>query len=80
MNFNKIFLFLIIIFVVTNCSNTTQISIKKDNLIIENQYSNKGFALIYNEGLYKDKSISKNLIIIIFNISEIKKIIIKSQI
>ena len=61
MNFNKIFLFLIIIFVVTNCSNTTQISIKKDNLIIENQYSNKGFAIIYNEDLYKDKSISKKL-------------------
>ena len=42
-----------------NCSNTS--ITKKDNNIINKRYSNKGFTLIYNENLYKDKIISKKI-------------------
>tara|TARA_A100001011_G_scaffold393686_1_gene484192 strand:+ start:1125 stop:1880 length:756 start_codon:yes stop_codon:yes gene_type:complete len=56
-----IYKFLIFVFLIllNNCSNTS--ITKKDNNIINKRYSNKGFTLIYNENLYKDKIISKKI-------------------
>ena len=44
----------------TNCTTT---NLKKDklNTVFDNSYSNKGFALIYNESLFNNKIISKKI-------------------
>jgi hypothetical protein len=51
-------LFLCILF--TNCTNTN-LKKNKSNNIFDNSYSNKGFALIYNNSLFDNKIISKKL-------------------
>ena len=59
MNCKKVILILTLIFI-TNCTTTIQknnINIKS----IEDQYSNKGFTMIYNEDLFKKKIISKKI-------------------
>ena len=44
----------------TNCS-TYNIQKKNINLQTYKGYSNKGFAIVYNENLYKQKIISKKI-------------------
>ena len=54
--FYRNILFIVIFFLLSNCKTTTFINNKTFNenqiLIPENNFSNKGFALIYNENLY----------------------------
>ncbi len=57
MNFKK--LIICIIFFFHSCT-TIELEKSKKNIILE-KFENKGFALIYNETLYKDKIISKSL-------------------
>ena len=59
MFYKSIFIFLISI-MLTNCTTT---NLKKDklNTVFDNSYSNKGFALIYNESLFNNKIISKKI-------------------
>ena len=45
---------------ISNCTTTTLID-KKPNKNIVKGYSNKGFALVYNENLFKQKIISKKI-------------------
>ena len=53
-------LFIIIFLFLTNC--TTEISVKnKANNVMVNAYSNKGFALVYSENLYKKKIVNKKI-------------------
>ena len=53
-------LFIIIIISLSNCSTTS--SVKKDtNIILNNSYSNKGFALIYNKNLFEQKIVNKKI-------------------
>jgi len=58
--FYKNILFTIILLFLTNCSTETLVK-NKPNIIMVNAYSNKGFALIYNEDLYKQKIITKKI-------------------
>ena len=55
----KIFLFFIILFV-SNCTAINQTKIQTSQLL-EDPYINKGFALIYNKDLLKEKIISKKI-------------------
>ena len=55
----KIFLFFIILFV-NNCTAINQTKILTSQLL-EDPYINKGFALIYNENLLKEKIISRKI-------------------
>ena len=55
----KIFLFFIILFV-SNCTAINQTKIQTSQLL-EDPYINKGFALIYNENLLKEKIISSKI-------------------
>jgi len=56
----KKFLFFIFFLLTNNCVSNTTLNNKID-VNIQNQFSNKGFALIYNEQLFTDKIISKKL-------------------
>jgi hypothetical protein len=58
--FYKNFLFIIIILFLTNCTTGNLIK-NKPNTVIVNSYSNKGFALVYSEELYKKKIVSKKI-------------------
>ena len=58
--FCKNFLLIIICVFLSNCSTTTLVK-NKPNKIIVSGYSNKGFALIYNEDLYIKKIVNKKL-------------------
>ena len=58
--FYKNFLFLTIFLFLTNCTTGTSVK-NKLNIITVNAYSNKGFALVYNEELYKQKVINKKI-------------------
>ena len=58
--FYKKLLLLILFLLLSNCTAGTLVN-KKQNKIFLNAYSNKGFALIYNEDLYKKKIISKKI-------------------
>ena len=58
--FYKNFLYIIIFLFLTNCTTTT-VTKNKPKESLANGYSNKGFALIYNENLYKQKIISKKI-------------------
>ena len=52
---------LIFIFIfLTNCTATSLVK-KKNNVLMINPYVNKGFALIYNEKLYRQKIVSKKI-------------------
>ena len=55
----KIFLFFIILFV-SNCTAINQTKIQTSQLL-EDPFVNKGFALIYNENLLKEKIISRKI-------------------
>ena len=44
----------------SNCKTTTLVK-NKPNITTINAYSNKGFALVYNENLYKQKIVSKKI-------------------
>ena len=58
--FYKNFLLLSILLFLSNCTNVNLIK-NKTNIILDNGYSNKGFALIYSEELYNQKIISKKI-------------------
>jgi len=55
----KIFLFFIMLFV-SNCATINQTKIQTSQLL-EDPFVNKGFALIYNENLLKEKIISNKI-------------------
>ena len=56
----KNFLLILIILILNSCSASNLTENKKD-FIFKDNYSNKGFALIFNEKLYNNKIISKKL-------------------
>jgi hypothetical protein len=58
--FYKNILFIFICIFLSNCTTTTSYNNKQNNIIV-NGYSNKGFALIYTKDLYKKKIISKKI-------------------
>ena len=58
--FYKKILFVIIFIFLSNCTTTTLIK-KKPSLTVINGYSNKGFALVYSENLFKKKIVSKKI-------------------
>ena len=58
--FYKKTLLLIIFLSISNCTTGTLVKNKSSKTLV-NGYSNKGFALIYNENLYKQKIISKKI-------------------
>ena len=58
--FYKKFLLLILFVLLSNCTTGTLVE-KKLNKNLLNAYSNKGFALIYSEDLYKQKIVSKKI-------------------
>ena len=59
MFYKKIFLFLFIIFI-SNCASINQTKIQSTQFL-EDPFINKGFALIYNENLLKEKIISRKI-------------------
>ena len=59
MLYRKILLLIIFLFA-SNCTTGSLIKIKTSEKLV-NGYSNKGFALIYNEDLYKQKIVSKKI-------------------
>ena len=56
----KNYLFIFFFFIVSSCTTNSLIS-NKPNLIYDNNFTNKGFALIYDKKLYEQKLISKKL-------------------
>ena len=58
--FYRNILFIIICIILSNCTTTT-LDNNKPNKTIVNAYSNKGFALIYNKDLYKQKIVNKKI-------------------
>jgi len=58
--FYKKILLLIIFLSISNCSTGTFVKNKESKILVKG-YSNKGFALIYSENLYKQKIISKKI-------------------
>ena len=56
----KNILFFSLFLIITNCISNTTLN-NKDDLNIHNQFSNKGFTLIYNDQLFIDKLISKKI-------------------
>ena len=58
--FYKNILFITIFLILTNCTTGTLVKNKK-NAVIVNAYSNKGFALFYNEKLYEQKIVNKKI-------------------
>lgn len=59
MKYNKIY-FLIIFLFISNCVNNVQNN-KKELIVIKDQYSNKGFTLVYNDDLFNSKVVSKKI-------------------
>jgi len=57
--FCKNFVFFIFFLFITNCA--TENFTTKDNLIFRDNFTNKGFALIYSNELYEEKIISNQL-------------------
>jgi len=58
--FYKKILLLIFFFFIVNCSTKTLVKEKKFEILV-NSYSNKGFALVYREDLYKQKIVSNKI-------------------
>jgi len=58
--FYKNILFLTIFLFLTNCTTGTLIK-NKANTVMVNAYTNKGFALVYSERLYKQKIVNKKI-------------------
>ena len=59
MRYNIYFAIFILLFI-TNCT-TINLKNNKPNLILKESFSNKGFALIYNEDLYNKNIITKKI-------------------
>lgn len=59
MKYNKFF-FLISFLFITNCVDNVQ-NYKKEQIVIKDQYSNKGFTLVYNDDLFNSKVVSKKI-------------------
>ncbi len=59
MNYKK-FLYFIIFFIITNCTPDTLVK-ENNNLSFQNIYINNGFALIYDDLLYKNDIVSKKI-------------------
>ena len=59
MKYNK--LLLVLLFLINGCSSYTTDQTEIVNIIKQNNFSNTGFALIYNDDLYKKKIVSKKL-------------------
>ena len=59
MKYNK--LLLVLLFLINSCSSYTTDQTEIVNIIKQNNFSNTGFALIYNDDLYKKKIVSKKL-------------------
>ena len=60
MFYKNILLLILLTIFVSNCTTTTLVK-KQPNTALVNGYSNKGFALIYSEDLYKQRIISKKI-------------------
>tara|TARA_B100000795_G_scaffold251372_1_gene220154 strand:+ start:972 stop:1730 length:759 start_codon:yes stop_codon:yes gene_type:complete len=58
--FYKNILFIIICIFISNCTTTTLLKDRPNKTFVKS-YSNKGFALIYNEDLLKKKIVSKKI-------------------
>ena len=58
--FYRYYLFILVILIFNNCTTVDETK-NKLNFTIKDNYTNKGFALIYSEKLYTDKIISKKL-------------------
>ena len=58
--FYKNILFITILLFLTNCT-TGNVVKNKPSTVIGNTYSNKGFALVYSENLYKQKIVTKKI-------------------
>jgi choline kinase len=58
--FYKNILFITIFLFLTNCT-TGNVVKNKPSTVIGNTYSNKGFALVYSENLYKQKIVTKKI-------------------
>jgi len=58
--FYKNILFITVFLFITNCTTGTLIE-NKPNIIVVNGYSNKGFALVYSEDIFKKKIINKKI-------------------
>ena len=56
----KNYFFFIFFILLNNCTTNGLIN-DKTNIILENRFSNKGFTLIYEDSLYKNKITSKKL-------------------
>ena len=56
----KNFIYLLLIIFLNNCSSSNFVN-ENQNFDFKNRYSNKGFALIYNEELFLNKTISKKI-------------------
>ena len=54
------FIFINILFLLSNCTSDT-LRNNKSNIITQNNYTNKGFTLIFNNDLFDKKIISKKL-------------------
>ena len=59
MKYNK--LLLLLLFLIKSCSTFTTDQTEIVNIIKQNNFSNTGFALVYNDDLYKKKIVSKKL-------------------
>ena len=58
--FYKNIIFIIILLFVSNCKIKTLVENKQSNSM-NNGFSNKGFALVYSDSLYKQKKISDKI-------------------
>jgi hypothetical protein len=58
--FYRNILFIILIISLSNCTTTPLVK-KNNSTMLINGFSNKGFALIYNESFYKQKIINKKI-------------------
>ena len=54
------FIFICILFLLSDCTTDT-LKNNKSNIITQNNYTNKGFTLIFNNDLFDKKIISKKL-------------------
>jgi hypothetical protein len=57
--FYKNFIFLIFFLFISNC--TKEYVVKKDNIIFKDNFTNRGFTLVYTDKLYEEKIISNKL-------------------
>ena len=57
--FYKNFIFLIFFLFISNC--TTGYVVKKNNIIFKDNFTNRGFTLVYTDKLYNEKIISNKL-------------------